>query len=239
MLDFGCGSGASTCIVSKLLPKTEIIGVELNKNFIEIANMRAEKFKINNVSFIHSTDPKVIPLNKKVDFILLSAVYEHLLPVERGKILSMCWSILKPDGVIFINQTPNRWTLFENHTTLLFFVNYLPDKLACWFARNFSSKNLKNLSWNQLLRKGIRGGTKKEIYRILFKIAKRKNVKELFPNNFGIKSEVDLWYKSTSLFSPTTRLIKRIILLSVRIFPPLAIIILPTLIMAIQKKNFK
>ena len=236
LLDFGCGSGASTCIVSKFLPKTEIIGIDLDKNFIEIADMRSEKFKLNNVSFIHSTDPEVIPLTKKVDFILLSAVFEHLLPIERKKILSMCWSILKPNGVIFINQTPKRWILFENHTTLLLFINYLPDKLACWFARNFSSKNLKNLSWNELLRKGIRGGSKKEIFRILLKITKRKNFKELSPNNFGIKREVDLWYRSTSLFSPSTKIIKKIIQVSVKIFPPLSILLLPTLVMAIKKK---
>ena len=130
----------------------------------------------NSILAITNTKPKLIwytesiPIKNKVDFVLLSAVYEHLLPTERKKILKMCWKLIKKDGVIFINQTPNRWVIYENHTTNLFLINYLPDKLCHWVSKNFSKRNLKKFSWNQLLRMGIRGGTENEITKIISKL---------------------------------------------------------------------
>ena len=55
----------------------------------------------------------------------------------------------------------------EGHTTGLPFINYLPDNLAYFIARRFSKRVENNESWVMLLRKGIRGGTEREIMKIL------------------------------------------------------------------------
>jgi len=237
LLDFGCGAGASSVILGRKINNLEIIGIELDKKLLEIAEMRKKYYGLKkNVSFLKSEDPESIPIKNKVDFVLLSAVYEHLLPTERKKILKMCWQLLKKDGVIFINQTPNRWVIYENHTTNLFLINYLPDKLCHWVAKNFSKRNLKKFSWNQLLRMGIRGGTENEIKKIISKLNIHDNFEVLKPNNLGIKNKVDLWYRSTSTFSKKSKLLKTFIWYIIKYVPFLEKILLPGVVMAISKK---
>jgi tRNA1(Val) A37 N6-methylase TrmN6 len=41
ILDFGCGAGASTLVMSRLSPPCEIVGVELAKRLLGLANLRA------------------------------------------------------------------------------------------------------------------------------------------------------------------------------------------------------
>ncbi len=156
--------------------------------------------------------------------------------LKEKKILKMCWQLLKKDGVIFINQTPNRWVIYENHTTNLFLINYLPDKLCCWVSKKFSKRNLKNFSWNQLLRMGIRGGTENEIKKIISKFNSYDNLEVLKPNNLGVKNKVDLWYRSTSTFSKKSKLLKTFIWYVIKIFPFLENILLPGVVMAISKR---
>ena len=237
LLDFGCGSGASSVILGRKIKNLEIIGIELNKKLLEIAEMRKKYYSLNeNVSFIASEDPESLPINNPVDFILLSAVYEHLLPNERKKILKMCWQLLKKDGVIFINQTPNRWVVYENHTTNLFLINYLPDKLCYWVSKHFSKRNLKKFSWNQLLRMGIRGATENEIKNIIAKLKTHGKLEVLKPNNLDTKNKLDLWYRSTSTFSMKSKLLKTFIWYLMKCFPFLERILLPGIVMAISKR---
>jgi len=47
----------------------------------------------------------------------------------------MLWSLLRPGGVLFVNQTPYRWRPLEYHITSLPFVNYLPAFAAMRVAR--------------------------------------------------------------------------------------------------------
>ena len=42
LLDFGCGSGASSMILARMFPTTEIVGVELDKDLLSVARARAE-----------------------------------------------------------------------------------------------------------------------------------------------------------------------------------------------------
>ena len=102
------------------------------------------------------------------DFIMFNAVFEHLLPHERPKLLPLVWQHLRPGGVLFLNQTPYRYSLVEVHTTGgMPFINYLPDSVTLWAARKFCKRVQPNETWNSLLRRGIRGGTVPEILGIL------------------------------------------------------------------------
>ena len=74
------------------------------------------------------------------DYVILSAVWEHLLPAERPVITRLLWNALRPGGALLINQTPDRWSPFEHHTTGLWGINYLPDRLACYVARHFATE---------------------------------------------------------------------------------------------------
>lgn len=198
ILDFGCGSGTSAMVLNRLLPDTSITGVDLESNLLKIAELRANHYKNDDkIKFYLSPDGNSLPEDiGDFDFIFLSAVYEHLLPQERKVVLPLLWSRLKSRGVLFINQTPYRWFPVELHTTSgLIFINYMPDFLASFYARHFSKRNLRKDDWSSLLRKGIRGGSVEEIFKILKNQSPPPILLE--PSQFGLKDTIDIFYAVT------------------------------------------
>jgi SAM-dependent methyltransferase len=196
LLDFGCGSGASTMVVARILSNCHIYGVELEERLLAVAKRRAEYYGLNNLTLLQSPAPDELPEQvDSVDFVLLSAVYEHLLPAERPKLLRQMWQRLKPGGVLFVNQTPDRRFPLETHTTGLPLINYLPDSVAGYLARRFSKRASRGESWNALLRRGIRGATPAELKRILSEFS--YSVELLEPIYGSFKRQSDIWYHSS------------------------------------------
>ncbi|MCX5895416.1 MAG: class I SAM-dependent methyltransferase [Proteobacteria bacterium] len=195
ILDFGCGCGASTIILSRLLPYATIMGVELERRLLDVAQLRAEYTGCHNISFVASSGPDTLPDTMIGDFdaIVLSAVYEHLMPAERAPLLQQLWSRLKPSGILFIDETPYRWFPIETHTTGLPFINILPDRFAYVFARLLSKRVDQKGKWESLLRIGIRGGTIQEILSYLHSPDHQPLL--LKPSRLCIHSHVELWYR--------------------------------------------
>jgi SAM-dependent methyltransferase len=193
LLDFGCGSGASTMMLCRMLPSADIVGIELDDTLLSIAKLRGNYYGFNNVTFLNSPNAHEFPDDMgEFDYIILNAVYEHLLPLERRKLMPEIWNLLKPNGILFVLETPYRYFPIEIHTTGLPLINYLPDKIAFFYARNFSARNLKNNTWEGLLRKGIRGGSIHEILKNLNKCRNRPVLLE--PSRLGVKDRFDLWF---------------------------------------------
>jgi 2-polyprenyl-3-methyl-5-hydroxy-6-metoxy-1,4-benzoquinol methylase len=193
VLDLGSGCGSSSLVLARLLPDTEIVGVELVAEFVELARERAAFRRAGHLRFEHSPDGTSIPDGLgDFDFIVLSAVYEHLLPSERQSLLPLLWSRLNPGGVLFINQLPHRFSPIEGHTTGLPLINYLPPRIARRLAISVSPRSEGEETWEQLLRRGIRGGTPSEILRI---VSQHSGVPELLePTRFGMHDRIDLWF---------------------------------------------
>ena len=235
LLDFGCGSGGSSVSLSRMLPKTEIVGVELEKRLLNVAQARAEYYGIKNVSFHVSPSPDSLPDHiGKFDFVMFSAVYEHLLPNERKPLLKLIWSALKPGGVLFLNGTPNKHFPLEMHTTGLPLINYLPDCIAHSVSRKFSKRNLENDSWEALLRKGIRGGS---ISEVLKNLSGHDDVPVLLePSEFGLSDRLDLWLALSSKSIGRSIVAKKIYRLVMKPFLVVfGIELLPELALAIKK----
>jgi SAM-dependent methyltransferase len=166
LLDFGCGTGASTLWLAELLPETDIVGVDMDPAALKVAREVMALRNPPNARFLESPDGISLPRDIGMfDFVMLSAVYEHLLPEERRRALPLIWQSMKPGAVLFINQTPHRYSPFEYHTTGLWLINYLPDRLAFLLARKWSRQNrgAEGGSWTDYLRRGIRGGTEAEV----------------------------------------------------------------------------
>jgi 2-polyprenyl-3-methyl-5-hydroxy-6-metoxy-1,4-benzoquinol methylase len=193
VLDLGSGCGSSSLVLARLLPDTEIVGVELVEEFVELARKRAEFRQADHLRFEHSPDGTSIPDGLgDFDFIVLSAVYEHLLPTERQSLLPLLWSRLNPGGVLFINQLPHRFSPIEGHTTGLPLINYLPPRIARRLAISLSPRSEGEETWEELLRRGIRGGTPSEILRIL---SQHSGTPELLePSRLGMHDRIDLWF---------------------------------------------
>jgi 2-polyprenyl-3-methyl-5-hydroxy-6-metoxy-1,4-benzoquinol methylase len=201
LMDFGCGIGASSIIMAECLPETEVVGVELDASRVAIARRLAQFKGIRNVRFeVSPTSDALPPGIGTFDFVMLSAVYEHLLPQERRTLMPLLWSHLVKEGVIFINQTPFRWSPHEHHSTGLWFINYLPASIAMRLARRFSvvcRETNRDLDWNGLLRHGIRGGTERDMLRNLCYGSAAKG-QILQPTRNGLRDRADYWLSCTN-----------------------------------------
>jgi ubiquinone/menaquinone biosynthesis C-methylase UbiE len=230
VLDFGCGSGASTLVLAKLLPPCEIVGIELEPKLLRIAQLRAAHFGRHDVHFMLSPSGDALPSGiGSFDFVIFSAVFEHLLPRERATLLPTVWEHLKPGGILFLNQTPYRYSPIEMHTTGLPLINYLPDQLTLRVARRFSKRLTGDPDWETLLRRGIRGGTVKEIVGIL---AGRGRPVLLEPLG-RIGDRIDLWYVK---LSPRMRWLKKSIWMSLKAIKKVTgVELVPSLALAIRK----
>ena len=232
VLDFGCGSGASTMCLARMLPQSEIVGVELERSLLQIAEARREHYGFGNVRVLQSPSGTELPDGiGTFDLVVLSAVYEHLLPAERGSILRKAWSLLNPGGFLFIDQTPLRYFPLELHTTGLPLINFLPDKLAFWAARKFSPRVGESDTWESLLRAGIRGATVREIRGHLGTSAVM-----LPPTMSGLRDPVDLWFAMTNMDNmATVKRGARIVLKSIYAVTGAAIV--PELSLAFRKER--
>jgi 2-polyprenyl-3-methyl-5-hydroxy-6-metoxy-1,4-benzoquinol methylase len=235
ILDFGCGTGTSTRIFARMFPESDIIGIDISHKKISIGKLITKQFGLGNVNFLVSPDPDGLPgKTGYFDFINLTGVYEHLLPYERKTLLPKIWNVLKQNGILFINQTPNRCFPMVQHTTeYLPLVNYLPDKIAHIYVRNFGKKRavFRNYTWETLLKQGVRGGSVKEIMRILGACSHKPIL--MNPSRLSAKDRVDLWYKIGGKKPVIMRKIYFMFLKSFYILT--GIVFLPSLTLAIRK----
>ena len=51
ILDLACGTGILTMAIAKKFPKSEVVGVDISPNYLEVAWRKAFKHKITNISF--------------------------------------------------------------------------------------------------------------------------------------------------------------------------------------------
>jgi len=232
IVDFGCGSGASTMCLARLFPESEIVGVELESELLKIARGRLGYYGFKNVRFLQSPSGTELPEEiGTFDLIVLSAVYEHLLPDERSNVLPKLWSILNDEGILFLDQTPHRYFPLELHTTSLPLINYLPDGLTLKAARRFSRRVSSDESWESLLRAGIRGATVGEIGKQL-----GDGSELLAPTMSGLRDRVDLWYATTKPENrPTLKRIAKLILKGLNSATGIALV--PELTLAFRKRR--
>jgi len=196
VLDFGCGCGASSAVLTRLAPGCRITGIELMPEFVAAAEQRAAHLGLDARFLLSPAADRLPDGLGRFDYVLFSAVMEHLLPPERPLLLPLVWDRLAPGGVLFLNQTPHRWFPVEGHTTGLPLLNYLPDALAWRYARRFSRYGHRGETWPQLLRNGIRGSTASEVTEILSRGGERAF--SLAPKCPGTASHLDLWRSSAA-----------------------------------------
>ncbi len=194
VLDFGCGSAASTMILARLLPGAHITGVELFADSLRIARARVVFHELEGVKFLQSPGGTKLPEGLgDFDYVVMNAVFEHLLPVERAPIMEALWHVLKPGGILFLQETPDRRFPIEMHTTGLPLLNYLPARMAARAARRLSKRVDCKESWQDMLRAGIRGGTPAELRGLLRGVGDGEP-EFIRPCRLGRKNAVDVWY---------------------------------------------
>lgn len=159
ILDFGCGSGAASVILAKFGAK-KILGVDIDAGRLDIAKLRIRDYGFNDrIEVCLLKDTKSLPFkNNSFDIVICNAVIEHIDPKERKFYIKELWRLVSPGGYFLILETPNRLWPKETHTTNLWFISWLPLRLAKYYASFSDSISCKE-SLEELIAKGFRGAT--------------------------------------------------------------------------------
>jgi len=106
ILDIGCGGGGKTIYLHKFSP-SELIGVDINTEFINKAVNFSKQFDINprtKVKFMIG-DAENLPFeSESFDFITMMDTFEHFSNPE--KVLKEAGRVLKKNGMILISFPP-------------------------------------------------------------------------------------------------------------------------------------
>ena len=168
VLDIGSGSGSSSIILARL--GMRVIAVEHDRDFHELAVQRIAEYglasQVENV-WIERTADGLPYVSNTFDVVMLNAVLEHVHPDERTTLLNHAWRVLKPDGHLFIHDTPNRLWPYDGHTTGLWFTNWLPWALRVRYARRFSFLVPPDTTEAALIGKGLHPPTFWEVQHAL------------------------------------------------------------------------
>lgn len=107
VIDIGCGSGTFTFELALKNNALEIVGIDISKNAIDLANFIKERVKTNNVNFCYLDATKSYPYpDNHFDLVLLIDIIEHVQDDE--SIIREASRVLKPKGYMIISvPTPN------------------------------------------------------------------------------------------------------------------------------------
>ena len=148
VVEIGCGTGSSTAAFSHFAER--IIGYDIDEKSIKGAKRRLEIMGVKNVE-LHLVTPensiKTLLKNHPdgIDVILLYAILEHQTITERHETIKQCWSILNPDGIIIVTDTPNLLCYHDYHTSLLPFAHLLPTELYARYMKNSPRKGFNDI----------------------------------------------------------------------------------------------
>ena len=101
ILDVGCGIGIVALNIANKLSQSSIIGIDINKQNIEMANQLLSQTNLDNVQFVHGDINDQIDIN--TDYVILSNVLEHI--ENRTEFLKNIQKITKSDK--FLIRVPN------------------------------------------------------------------------------------------------------------------------------------
>ena len=146
ILDFGCGHGALTLYAAKYKPK-KIIGIDLDKNYIEFANKNLttnyEKYK--DIIEFKQIDINTWDSNLKFDIIISKETFEHVLDLDL--VLNSMHNLLAENGKVYSGFGPLYNFFNGDHGTtfsvLPWFHLLLPGSLI---LKRINKKNNSNIN---------------------------------------------------------------------------------------------
>ncbi len=134
VLDFGASYGLSACALLET-GASYVVGVEPDKQRVErgvclLADLGLE----SRASLIQTSDTRSLPFcDGTFEVVLANAVLEHI-PQPRDQYIHEMWRLVKRDGYLIINESPNKYLPKDIHTTGLWFVPWMSKGLASRYA---------------------------------------------------------------------------------------------------------
>jgi SAM-dependent methyltransferase len=104
LMDYGCGTGATSALLLKILGAESIVGVDLSQRSLELARQNHGSDRVQ-FSPIHEYRPAA-----SLDFAYTNGVFHHIPPRARGTALDFLCQSLRPGG-LFSFWENNPWNL--------------------------------------------------------------------------------------------------------------------------------
>ena len=104
ILDLCTGTASNALGISKAIPTTDIVGVDLSENMLKVAREKVKKANIKNIKLHEMDATKLSFENESFDKILISLVLHEMEEELRSKILSEAKRVLKKDGRIIVTE---------------------------------------------------------------------------------------------------------------------------------------
>lgn len=121
ILDIGCGFGLFALYMAACKPNVQVIGLDINRRRLQIAESSAAKLGLTNVSFRFG-DLREWKPTERIDGAYALDVFHHI-PVESGNsLLTTLCSHLRPGGKFILKD-------IDTHPRAMMFFTYLLDLL--------------------------------------------------------------------------------------------------------------
>lgn len=134
VLDFGASWGTSMVAVAPYADR--VIGVEPELERVEKGRELLSRLPPSPpMQLLHIEDTTSLPFaDESFDLVYVNAVFEHI-PQPRDAHIRETWRLVRPGGHMLVTGTPNKYLPKDVHTTGLWWVPWLPSRIAERYAR--------------------------------------------------------------------------------------------------------
>lgn len=122
ILELGCGCGGNIIPIALAYPKAEVVGVDLSKSQIDIAQQQIKDLKLNNIKFHHASILDIDDSYGQFDYIIAHGVMSWVAEPVRQKIFDICGQLLSQKGIAYIsyNALPG-WNMVRSIREMMLF----------------------------------------------------------------------------------------------------------------------
>lgn len=155
ILDLGCGTGTTTCLLQRAFPQAKIVGLDLSPHMLVVANHKARAEQLD-ITFCHGNAMATTFAAESFDVVCATLLFHETPPTVTKAILQESFRLLSPGGQMLVldgNQQILRtveWlnTIFEEP----FIHDYGQGNMDAWLGyAGFESVRTETMFWlNQL-----------------------------------------------------------------------------------------
>jgi len=129
LLDLGCGMGNVSIVGSKY--SSYVVGLDISIKALERTKWRVDLRQIRGVHLVNGDALKLPFIDETFDLVMAYDLYEHVS--NKDGLLEEMLRVTDKKGFLVLT-TGNRLFPFDRHTQL-WFIDYLPKKLATHYVR--------------------------------------------------------------------------------------------------------